>query len=115
METTDDEKSSARAPNRVREIRSNRGLTLKSLATLSGLYFTQIAKIETGERPAKDFELRALGRALNVFPADLLNTADGGLSVTERELIERYGEAPDNLQRAIDAILASNEANQHAS
>lgn len=96
-------------PNRVREFRMAAELTLKELAEKSGLFFTQIGKIELGERPAKDFELRALGKALDVDPADLLNLDEGGLAPEERLMVDTYREISPALKRSIMALIEAQQ------
>lgn len=101
-------------PNRVRELRVARSLTLKELADASSLYFTQINKIETGERPAKDHDFRLLGRALGVPPADLFHIREGGLTGAERLMIDTYRELPPAMQRALMAMVESQQAERIA-
>lgn len=96
-------------PNRVREIRNLRGLTLKQLSEITGLFFTQIAKLETGERPGKDFEFRAIADALGVTPADLLRFDEGALSDEERLMVDTYRDLPPAMKRAIDAMITSQQ------
>lgn len=96
-------------PNRVRELRNARELTLKELAELTGLFFTQISKIETGERPAKDFELRQIARALRVPMADLHKLDDGALAEEERLLVDTYRDVPPAMKRAIEAMIKSQQ------
>lgn len=96
-------------PNRVRELRIAADLTLKQLAELSGLFFTQIHKIEVGERPAKDFEFRAIAKALNVAVADLVNLDEGGLAEEERLLVDTYRDLPPAMKRALMAMVESQQ------
>lgn len=105
------ERKSPRYPNRVREFRESRNLTLKQLAEASGLFFTQIAKIETGFRPARDFEFQRLAHALGVAPSDLFHLTDGGLSVEERAIISAYRCFPQSMRKAVLAMIESQTSN----
>ncbi len=107
------EEKPLRFPNRVREFRESRNLTLKQLADASGLFFTQIAKIETGSRPARDYEFQRIAQALGVAPSDLFHLADGGLSVEERAIISAYRRFPQSMRRAVLAMIESQTANDN--
>jgi transcriptional regulator with XRE-family HTH domain len=57
---------------RLREIRSWRGLRIRTVAELSGLSFSYLAKIERGEKPVNSRKtLEALARSLQVSPVEL--------------------------------------------
>jgi transcriptional regulator with XRE-family HTH domain len=63
---------------RLRELRQNKGLTLRGLAQVTGVDFTYLSKIETG-RPGYfpgAGTIRELAQALDVDAIDLLKLAD---------------------------------------
>lgn len=59
-------------PNRIREIRLQRGLTQKALGDRVGLSGAQISRLENGERPLSVPYMERLARSLNCAPSDLL-------------------------------------------
>lgn len=63
---------------RLRELRKERGLTLRALAEAVGVDFTYLSKIENGKAgylPGAD-TIRALAEALEADPLELLKLAD---------------------------------------
>lgn len=63
---------------RLRELRKERGLTLRALAEAVGVDFTYLSKIENrkaGYLPGAD-TIRALAKALEADPLELLELAD---------------------------------------
>jgi HTH-type transcriptional regulator, competence development regulator len=63
---------------RLRELRRDRGLTLRALAAAVGVDFTYLSKIENGRAgylPGAD-TIRGLAEALNADPLELLQLAD---------------------------------------
>ena len=59
-------------PNRIREIRKARGLTLKALASQIGASHQQIARLEKGERELTVWWMQQIAPALGCQPANLL-------------------------------------------
>lgn len=60
----------------LREIRQERGLTLKQLAELSGVHYMKIHQIETGKIKPENITLRnavKLANALGCTPDEFLN------------------------------------------
>jgi len=94
-------------PNRVREFRKKRKLTLQKAAPLIGLSWAHLARIEKGERELNTIWMERIGRVLNCTPADLLSPDLGGLSENEREFVKLIRELPELNRRAIEAILES--------
>lgn len=92
------------APNRVRELRKRAGLSLKSMAPMIGISFTQLGKIETGGRDLNQYWMEKIGAVLGVAAADLLNPQLGGLHPDERELIDTYRELPAAMRGQFDAL-----------
>jgi XRE family aerobic/anaerobic benzoate catabolism transcriptional regulator len=63
---------------RARELRAAKGLTLKDVATLSGLSARFLVQVEAGEGNISVKRLAALAGALSTTPAALLDGADAG-------------------------------------
>ena len=85
---------------RLRELRKERGLTLRTLAEAVGVDFTYLSKIENekaGYLPGAD-TIRALAEALQADPLELLKLADK--VPPEMEGIAQYAHARRFLQRA---------------
>ncbi len=64
--------------NRLRELRREKGFTLRQLADLAGVDFTYLSKVENDRvpyTPAAD-TIRTLARALGVDPIELLTLAN---------------------------------------
>jgi transcriptional regulator with XRE-family HTH domain len=64
--------------SRLRELRREKGFTLRQLADLAGVDFTYLSKVENDRvpyTPAAD-TIRTLARALGVDPLDLLKLAN---------------------------------------
>lgn len=59
--------------NRIREIRESKGLTEAALADLVGTSQATIHRLETGERKLTEDWMRAIAKALEVTPADLIS------------------------------------------
>jgi transcriptional regulator with XRE-family HTH domain len=72
-------------PNRIRELRIARNLTLEEVALNVGTSVQQLSRLERGSRRLTDDWMRRVARALYVRPADLF--ADSGED--NREVIER--------------------------
>jgi transcriptional regulator with XRE-family HTH domain len=59
---------------RVRELRTKRGLSQEQLAESSGLHRTYISSLELGKRNVSLINIHALAKALGVSPDKLLKT-----------------------------------------
>lgn len=97
-------RSSDPLPNRIREQRKARGLTLKQLGPLINLHFTAVGKLERGESALTQYWMEKIAEALQVQPADLLPVAEGGLTADERQLVDTYREIPAPLRETFDAL-----------
>ena len=76
-------------PNRIRELRQARGLTLEELAQQTATSVQQLSRLEKGERRLTEGWMRRIAPALSVRPADLLTdtTPDDGEFVQHPEEI----------------------------
>jgi transcriptional regulator with XRE-family HTH domain len=59
---------------RVRELRTKKGLSQEELAELSGLHRTYISSLELGKRNVSLINVFALAKALGVTPDKLLKS-----------------------------------------
>lgn len=79
--------------NRIRECRETAGLTMKQLASISGVSIQTIQTIETGTRGAINgpgiLTIEKLADALNVIPAYLVGWSDNPMSQTLEQIAER--------------------------
>jgi transcriptional regulator with XRE-family HTH domain len=58
---------------RLRQLRVEKALSLRSLGEITGVAFDTISKLENGHRPARLVTIRKLAEALGVEPKDLMN------------------------------------------
>jgi transcriptional regulator with XRE-family HTH domain len=58
--------------HRLRHLRVERALSLRTLAERSGVAFDTINKLELGHRPARLVTIRKLAEALGVEPKELM-------------------------------------------
>lgn len=97
-------------PNRIRELRKARDMTLQELGAETGIHFTNLQKLETGGYELKGFQMERIAAALRVTPADLLLPEQGGLTAEERLLIDTYRDLPAALRRGYDVLRDSHQA-----
>lgn len=102
-------------PNRLRELRKARGLTLQKVADMTGIAFTNIGKMETGERDLKSWHMEKFAEAYGVCQADLFNPEAGGLTPEERALIDTYRDIPSAMRKSFDALADSHQQFRGAS
>lgn len=84
----------------VREGRVRKGVSLRHLASLSGIDYSRLSRIETGTRPAPDLaSIRTLANILTLDLGELLVAAGTSRSVMEdlvwSERVHLGGTAPD--------------------
>lgn len=65
-----------KAPNRIRELRDARGMTLEDVALDANCSIPTINDLERGKLRLSDKWMRILGRVFNVAPAELLSDED---------------------------------------
>lgn len=98
------------APNRIRELRLEAGISQQSLGDAIGTSKMTVSDLERGRMRLDLDYMRRIARALNVAAADLLPLDDNpaALSVEERRLIEQYRAASteqrDQLARVAEVI-----------
>ena len=99
------------APNRVRELRAERGLSLKQVVERMDdvLSLNQVSRIERGMSQLTHQTARSLAAALDVLPADLYLREEGGLTAAERELVETYRDLPAPMRTSFDALRESHQ------
>ncbi len=99
------------APNRIRELRMQAGISQQVLADRIGVSKVTISDLERGKMKLDTEYMRRIAYALDVQSADLLRKADNAaaLSLEERHLIDRLRAANDEqreqVQRVADVLL----------
>lgn len=92
---------------RIREISKLQGLTQKKLAELAGMKEGYLSELLNGheEKRWNADHLTILANALQVPAWQLLVDPKVVIDDADREIISRYHALPDNLRKAVDAIL----------
>ncbi|MBK9267045.1 MAG: helix-turn-helix transcriptional regulator [Polyangiaceae bacterium] len=62
-----------RVGKRIRKLRKERGLSLRDFGKIAGVHPFHVMSIELGQLAANTRTLRAIAKALDVAPLDLLN------------------------------------------
>lgn len=96
-------------PNRVREWRLRRELTLRDVAKEIGLAHGSVQRIETGVRELNQFWMEKLAELFQCQPADLLRTDLGGLNDRERSIIDTYRQIPELNRRMVDSVMEAQQ------
>jgi len=92
-------------PNRIREIRIDKGFSQQELGQKVGTGNQQISKLETGALRMNDRWMTVLAKALGVRPYELLSNPFGIESSEELELLNRYRRLPDDRKKhVLDSI-----------
>jgi transcriptional regulator with XRE-family HTH domain len=86
--------------NRIRELRTARGLTLKRLAELVGTSNQQISHLEKGRRRLTLDWMERIAGALECHPSDLLVGGTQLRNEKERAMIELFRGLSDEQQEA---------------
>lgn len=87
-------------PNRLREWRTARGLSLQTLADLTNQKHQSVARHETGENQITLAQMETYARALQIKPEELLNSSVR-IAPKLRELIEILENLPDSEQERL--------------
>ena len=107
---------------RIREIRVQKGVQQKELATSLGIAANTLSQYETGKREPDIKTMEKIADVLNVTVDDLLGrdekkpapTDGDGLSQEQLELIRLFGKASSEIQAAALAVLRSAEGQDKA-
>ncbi len=76
--------------DRIRQLRRNQGYTLRELASLVGINFTYLSKIETGSgQPPSEETIRSLANALETDADELILLAKKLPRDFERDLLSK--------------------------
>lgn len=87
-------------PNRIREVRKQRGMTMQELGEKAGMHYTTVAKIERSQRGLKLNYLAAIAAALGVKPIDLIGGAPDVMPIRMVPLVGKI--AAGNWSEAIE-------------
>jgi transcriptional regulator with XRE-family HTH domain len=94
-------------PNRLRATREALGLSLEQVAQSAGVSHQRLARYETGDRVLKVPELERIAQAMNVPPAQLLNSVDPVDDEQERALLGIFRRlSPPDRDRALRMATA---------
>lgn len=75
--------------NRIREIRKQKGITMKQLGLILGLAESTISQYETGKREPSIEQARKIADALSVSLSDLLGIEPEGNKESDKQLLAR--------------------------
>jgi HTH-type transcriptional regulator/antitoxin HipB len=91
------------APNRIRELRMQAGLSQQALGDAVGVSKMTISDLERGNMRLDTEYMRRLSKELNVLPADLLSKSDNpdALSPDERRFLEQLRHATDEQRQQL--------------
>lgn len=108
---TNARKTPDKAPNRIRELREEMGISQAELARRINVTAPALQKVEVGSRSLDQKWMRRIAPVLGVTPADLLPEEDNpwALAPDERALIDGYRHADDpdreKLMKVADVVL----------
>ncbi|MDT7534065.1 helix-turn-helix transcriptional regulator [Sphingobium sp. SA2] len=100
-----------KAPNRIKELREARGMTLEAVALEADCSIPTISDLERGKLRLSDKWMRILGQVFNVTPADMLSDEDNPhrLRGDARRLNDLYCGASADQQaqilRVVEALI----------
>ena len=78
-------KKMSNPPNRIREWRLSRDMTLAHLSKLTGIDTAYISKMELGDRRETVSHLRVIAKHLHCTVGDLLNAEDSSQNLSQQE------------------------------
>ena len=103
----DGEKDVGELPNRIREWRNRRRLSLAELGEATGFSRSEISKLESGARRVRADHMVALARALGIHPDELFEaSSDISMSAAPAAEAERPGRASVPLLAAKGTAMA---------
>lgn len=93
-------------PNRIRELREEKGLSQAELARMANVTPSALNKLEAGLRRLDQVWMRRLAKLLDCSAADILPPSDNPsiLTPAERALVERFRAADEGQQRNIERV-----------
>lgn len=96
-------------PNRIRELRLERGLTQAALGEQIGTSAVHIGHLELGRRELSLSMMRAIARVLDVPTAEILSRDDNPLSANprSRRLLGFFQTAAEPARQAIERVAES--------
>lgn len=94
-------------PNRIREVRKAKGLTLQGLGDLVGTNATQVKRLEEGDRKLSVQWMDRISSALQCKPAELLNDFDPKVDALAAEAGEIYEQLSEENKRIATRLLES--------
>ncbi|RIV87480.1 helix-turn-helix domain-containing protein [Aurantiacibacter zhengii] len=100
-----------KAPNRIRELRNEAGLSQQAVADAIGVSKVTISDLERGKMRLDTDYMRRIAQALGVQSADLLSRQDNPYALTaqERALIDQLRAASDDqrdqVRKVADVIV----------
>lgn len=99
-------KTTENLPNRIREWRLKRKVTLVALAKAIGTVHGQLQKMEVGDRPVTLEWLDRIAKALDVTVGELLHPSQNPHLPTdrERELLDKAREGGESVMRTLEAV-----------
>ena len=94
------------APNRIRELRLEAGLSQQALGDAIGTSKMTISDLERGNIRLDLDYMRRIARALEVAVADLLPVTDnpGALTIEERRLVDQYRAANEDQREQLSRV-----------
>ena len=94
------------APNRIRELRLDQGLSQQALGDRIGVSKVTISDLERGNMKLDTEYMRRIAHALDVQPADLLPLSDNpdALTADERRLIAQLREATEDQREQVRKV-----------
>jgi transcriptional regulator with XRE-family HTH domain len=102
------EAGGARPPNRIRELRHARGLSLQKVADAANCSKVQVSDLERGRVKLNLRWMQRLAPALGVLPVDILNIEDQGPRLSEKEMtfLQSYRALDEKQQRLFQRLVA---------
>jgi transcriptional regulator with XRE-family HTH domain len=79
---------------RLKEWRQKRGLSLRTLADISGVHYISLVRIEGGVLDPRLSTLLKLSAALQIEISDLIETKQNQTSERRRTMVKRHGKCP---------------------
>lgn len=99
-------KATETLPNRIREWRLRRNISMQGLAERVGTSVAQIQRMETGVRTVSFDWAERIAAAMDVTPGDLLARESNPFLPTDREraLLEKIRQGGELLLRTVEAV-----------